>query len=364
VIGPLDADWKADLDALRATEAISSRRARIVSRPRRIMFQVDTRKDFTVFRHVIDYFSNRVTTLYVDCADGHEDAVFGYLINQNATLSNLRCLMVREPSFYPMPLQSVSQAFPKLIALAVKRGVMAIPRAPEDSLILPDLEALDYDLSTFPAATLEALRIPSLVVLSTTISEGEDARVEMDLHSVKRLGVGLRLLNLHELLVNSLPMRLPSDFWTWCPSLVELMVNFSSLYLDGPAPINHPLKYLVHWPAASRDISVNMEVEGNPGLGIPVLLHNLQLLPVGFELFIVSIGWSAYDSFLSIYHHQDECDNFLSRINDISSERSFQVEDQYCMSLAQYLTTKAGQLSTTGEVSAQNWSVSFCLILI
>jgi len=355
-IDQFDAEWKADLDALQSSASShpALRRTSVTSRPRRVLFDIETRADFGVFRRVVDHFSNKVTTLYAECEDGFEDAIFGSLIDQSAMLSNLRCLMIREPSFYNTPLRSLSHAFPKLIALAIKHGTMEVPRTAEDHLILPDLEALDFDISTFRVSTLQNWKIPGVIVLSTTIGEMQDGSPELNFNPMRLISSGLKLLNLQEMRVRSLPMRLPSEFWTWCPRLIEFMVIFSSLYLESPIPTNHPLKYLVHWPNGRLDMLENVEIEGLPRLTAPVFLHNLQLLPEGFKLLIVSTCWRVYiGDHLRVHNGEDGVGEFLSNLNQISSERSIRVEDQDSVTLNDFLMEVARD-SNTEELSMQN----------
>jgi len=100
-------------------------------------------------------------------------------------------------------------------------------------------------------------------------------------------------------------------------------------------PVDHPLKYTVHWP--HHDTMDSIWIGETYKLQEPVLLHNLQLLPCNVEVFIVWRSWANYFSLLDDRYDHEERDGLLVRMKDICAEKSIRLEDEDKVALHEYL---------------------------
>jgi hypothetical protein len=157
----------------------------------------------------------------------------------------------------------------------------------------------------------------------------------MTLEPIRALGTNLTYINIYRIYA---PIRLPAEFWTWFPRLIEMLAFYSWVYLDAPAPADHPLKYIVHWP--HYDHVDNPLITSTSNMTNPVVLQTLQFLPHSLELLIVWQPWLAYLNLLSSQNRygKDEREKILIRMNEICVERSIKVQDQDGVALEDFLT--------------------------
>jgi hypothetical protein len=325
-----EADPEMQREALEAIESASSNSTgegtTTLNKPRRIMFSVVNEEDMNLFRTTVDHCSRLVTTFFTKCDNGYENQVFEYLINQSSNLPFVRCLAIHGPNMHgmPMPLRAVSKAFPQLVTFAIWNDRPFYPRD-GDVLVLPGLEELELDLSVFWPSILKEWHLPTMINLTTPISQ-------LGLEHVKTLGANLTYLNIYRV---DTPICLPVEFWAGCPRLVELLCFFSWIYLDTPTPVDHPLKYVVHWP--HYDNTINPLIEGTRRMTDPVVLLSLQHLPPGVKIFVVWQSWPGYLDILRSRYNRLERRNILVRMNELSSERSIRVEDEHRVGLDEFL---------------------------
>jgi hypothetical protein len=306
----------------------------VPSKPRRIMFHVASDNDMAQFRTVVDLCASKVTTLFVQSTPEYQDPPFDYLITHSSKLPNLRCLAISPPNGHPMPLLALSMAFPNLYTFTIWGGQPFHPRG-GDILILPDLEVLEIDLSGFQAADIKKWNIPGLINVRTPIGKDPIAP-EMTLEPIRALGANIIYINIYRM---HGPIRLPIEFWTWFPRLVEMLAFFSWAYLDAPAPADHPLKYVVHWPHCDHDFNFNPLVPEASDMTESAVLQTIRYLPPGVQQFVVWHSWSAYLDLLSTQDRYSpfERTNVLTMMAEICAERSINVEDQDGVALDDFL---------------------------
>jgi hypothetical protein len=323
-----------------ALEAIQSITASLVnpegpavtSRPRRIVFYVETDKDMDLYQNAVDYCSSKATAFFVKCADGYEDRIFEYMINQGSKLPMLRCLELPAPKELSNPLLSISAAFPKLIVFEIN-SLSPYTLQDGDAIVLQELEILAINVSALSPESLRKFHLPEMIHLSTPI--GRISQESAQMRPIKSLGANLTLLNIYK--VHS-PICLPLEFWTWCPRLIEFLSFFSWIYLDTPAPATHPLKYIVHWP--DYDDINNPLADGAHGIETPVILHSLRLLPSRVEVVVFWDTWSAYLDVLRNRYSRSERESILCRIRDICEQKLIRVEDQERVALDEFLVSQ------------------------
>jgi hypothetical protein len=285
---------------------------------------------------MVDHCSSKATIIFTECADNYEDAIFDHLLNQSKRLSSLRCLAISVPRYHLSPLSSLSNAFPKLVTLSIThKSDFSYPPNEFDALVLPQLKILGFDLSARHGATLSHWDLQEMLHLHTPIAEGGFNGAHTTSEPLRVFGANLMVLNIHQLHVGSIPLRLPIDFWTWCPCLMELLIFFSGIYIDTPVPVDHPLKYAVHWP--HYDTMDSVWIRETYKLQEPVLLHNLQLLPRNVKVFIVWKSWPNYFDFLDDRYDHKERNELLVRMKEICAERSIRLEDEDKVALHEYL---------------------------
>ncbi|KIM27812.1 hypothetical protein M408DRAFT_329760 [Serendipita vermifera MAFF 305830] len=311
---------------------------KIMSRPRRLLFHIVTEDDMEVFRLCIDStLLAKVTTLFIECPDTYEDQVFEEIISKCSKIPKVGCLAIRAPKSHSAPLQAISTAFPGLITLTINNKSL-VPFHPRenDRLILPDLEILELDLSAFRPGAFEKWSLPGLIHLSTPLNRRDAQSVHILLEPVRVLGANLIFLNIYRL---QAPIVIPPDFWRWCPRLVEFLAFFSWVYFDVPAPADHPLRYLVHWPHydATEDRWIPGWVPGSSQKSLPLVLRNLQALPRGVTQFIVWKSWPEYLDMLAPRYDSEERNKILVKMHEIAVERQIHVEDQEKITLGDHL---------------------------
>jgi hypothetical protein len=326
------------LEAIRSITAsvVDPAAAAVASRPRRILFNVATDEDMEIYRNAIDYCSSKATAFFVKCVEGYEDQIFEHMIKQSSRLPKLRCLELMAPKERSNPLLSISAAFPKLIALEIGTDGPYELRD-DDAIILPELEILGLEISALSAASLKTCVLPELIHLSTPLGRIPAENAQLTLEPIRMVGANLTLLNIYR--VHS-PVRLPLEFWTWCPCLVEFLSFFSWIYLDAPAPADHPLKYVIHWP--HYDHLHNPLVDGAYDIEGPVFLHSLAMLPRNVEVFVLWEGWKAYLELLAVRdrYSRRERESILRRISAICAHRSIRVEDEEKVGLDEFMDSE------------------------
>jgi hypothetical protein len=162
----------------------------------------------------------------------------------------------------------------------------------------------------------------------------QETRAQAALEPVRSFGANLTFLNIYR---THQPVRLPSEFWTWCPCLVEFLAFFSWVYPAAPAPPGHPLRYAVHWP--HYDYSDNPLVEPSSDVANPVVLHSLRMFPPGLEVFVVWRSWGRYLELLATgdRYGSREREDILRRMAGVCKERGVRVEDQDQVPLEEFL---------------------------
>lgn len=307
-----------------------------MSRPRRILFHITTQSDMNVFRTAVDSsLLMKVTTLFVECSEEYDEEVFEYMISQCAKLPKVGCLALRAPKLHPAPLRAISTAFPRLITLTINnKSLVAYHPRENDRLILPDLEILELDLSVFKSGTFETWSLPTLIHLSTPASRRGDLTrgPQTVLEPARILGANLLFLNIYR---TDAPINIPLEFWSWCPRLVEFLAFLSWVCFDTPIPIDHPLKYIVHWP--HYDGVDDLWAPSSVRTGMPLVLRNLMVLPAGLKQFIIWRSWSEYLNSLVARYNTEERHEILVRMNEICSDRGIHIEDQEKVTLGDYL---------------------------
>jgi len=307
---------------------------RFKSRPRRILLHITTDADMVVFRNTIDYCCPKVTTLFVKCVDRYRDQIFEYMIEHSSKLPMVRCLNIPTPQGHPGPLRAVSAAFPALTTFEMKKDSPYMLKE-GDHLVLRDLEMLGTDISAFPGDSFRKWDLPGIIQLNTPVGRYPHQPPHITLEPIKSLGANLRLLNIWKAYA---PIRLPVEFWTWCPCLVEFLSFFSWIFLDSPAPTGHPLKRVVHW-GYNDDVGNPLATETPRVVRNPAVLHSLECLPPGVTHFVVAQTWTAYMNLLarqSLYS-RSQCENILLVMNEICAKRSIRVEDQDRVALGEFL---------------------------
>jgi len=325
------------LEAIRSATASSfaheaSEEVILQSRPRRILFNVTTREDMELFRTTVDHCSEKVTTFYARCVSGYEDEIVDYMVQRRSKLPMLRCLALSLPTHSPNPFRLISTAFPNLLTLDTG-GLWSYWLNDNDSLVLPDLEMLGLDVSAFSAGSLRNWHLPGMTHLSTPLGQHGIGDALIILEPIKSLGANLLFLNIFRVKNR---IRIPVEFWTWCPCLVELLTFLSWTYLDTAAPAGHPLKYVVHWP--HYDATWVPLLTGNTSeIAGPAALRSLTFLPPKLELFVVWHTWSEYLELLGHGYDRSQQEGFLVRMNEICVGRSVRVEDQNQVGLDEFL---------------------------
>lgn len=336
----------------------------IMSWPRRLLVHINNDVDMQVFRMMVN--SNlliKVTTLFIESLEGYDDEVFDYLLAQaaKAKVPKVACLALRAPKSHPAPLRAISTAFPHLITLTInnKAHMNYYPRE-NDRLILPDLEILELDLSAFRVGTLPTWNLSGLIHLRTPILKrlDQDQAFNIHLEPIRSLGANLIFLSIYKVDTATI---LPQEFWSWCPRLVELVAFFSWIYFDTIAPIDHPLKYIVHWPhydavdngLAGAGATVLLAPESQKRA--PLVLHNLQMLPGGVEQVVVWRKWQDYSGVLGPLYNSEEQDGILRRMHEICVERGIQIVDQDKVLLRDYLVDTT---QSTVYIDIGSWSPS------
>jgi len=334
-------DTRGHKDALEAIRLITAEvlrpdsldKVEFKSRPRRILFHITKKDDMTIFRNAIDYCSQKLTILHVKGQEGFEDQIFESIVKQSSNLPMLRCLELMAPRKAPKPLQTISSAFPALTSFEMK-STLHYKLDEGDYLVLPDLHSLGFDVSNLTADYLQKWDIPAIVNLSIALGRRRITlnNAQIALEPIKSLGATLVILNIWRAYG---PIRLPVEFWTWCPCLIEFSSFFSWIFLDSPAPTHHPLRYVVHW--AYYDEEKNPLVTETPNVVNPAVLHSLACLPQNVEHLLVWQSWTAYMAILQPY---DTPEHILRKMNEICVERAIRVEDKDGVALGEFLASK------------------------
>lgn len=278
-----EAEKALETDALDQDEKVEA--IRTSNTPQRMMIFISKNEDMRVFRRTINYFSIKLTTLFVNCPDKYGTPIFQHLIAQSALLSSLRCLMLRSVDLSLGPLQSISTHFPMLTGLTLERGKP--PHDGNDFLELRQLESLYLDFRTLIGMVPENWKVPGLVRLSIPLSDDGD---EKELFSRFMKAHGRNLVFLHLNYVSSI--RLPDPLWTWCPSLTEIVTSFVEVAFQKPVPAQHSLKYIVHFPHLSMSGIIDPPMEEAT---LPTIIRNIYLLPPQISAFTVAIpSWANY----------------------------------------------------------------------
>jgi len=327
-------EQKAALEAINQVPTSSMEQEGAVdgtSKSRRVAFHVYTDEDMDLFRKMIDHHSGRVTTLFVCTDQRYQNQAFNYLIRQSSRLLNLRCLVISPPNGHPAPFKALSTAFPNLCTFSMWMGQQFEPRD-GDILALPHLEILGIDISDIRPSALKTWRLPTLIHLRTAInSRDPETGTQLSLEPIRCLGANLTYLNIYR---TSGQFRIPIEFWTMCPRLVELLMFFDWVFINTPVPSGHPLKYVVQWPLYRGSHLPN-----------PTILQSLRCLPPSLELFIVLQDWGDYLEHLAIRSGgsiESERENTLFKMREICEERMIRVEDHRGVALEDFLV---GQVS-------------------
>ena len=332
------ADQKKALDAIYSTTEQGG--APVNSTPRRILFNILRNQDFDTFRHMIENCTSKTSILFIECLPIYEDKVFDYVMSRSTKLPALRNLGIYLPT-QGMPLRAISTAFPKLTTLGISDLSTILVYSSDDRLFLPELQMLRIDLAAFPTSSIKTWEIPSLIHLITQFDSERPERFE----PFQILGPNLLILYIYRL---DIPLLLPRDFWSWCPRLQEFSTLLSHLYFEPPIPPTHPLKYIFHWPQYDgRDVSI----ADVPTSRTPLLLHNLQLLPTGFERLTIWKNWQHYLTILSPRFMRKQRERILFRMNAIAVEKGICVEDEERVTVGEFIASseeKYGQIGSLG----------------
>lgn len=332
------------LEAVTSSTIISSEQQEMSetpSRPRRIMFHARNQHDIDIFGQLLEHCSSRITILFTECSEGYEDPLFELLLKHGAKLPNLRFLTLCGPNRSYMPLRVISTNFPKLFTIAISHSRTATyPIHPDDVLLLPNVEVLGLDLSQTPVHTIESWDLRGLQQLHTRLDGDYGNGINVSLEPLRILGANLTVLNIHKLRARTGSLRLPFEFWTWCPRLIELLIFMSAIYFDTAAPDNHPLKSIVHW-AYFDDTELDTPWTTSTSLlERSILLHNLALLPIGLEVFTIWKTWARYEQSLSVRYNDNEKEELLAKMDDICVERAIRIEDRRRVTLGEFLVRR------------------------
>lgn len=327
-------------DVLNAS-VISSLDGCVPSRPRRLMFHVRGESDVERFRKLVENSARKLTILFTECSEGNEDALFEHLLSHSAELPNLRFLAICGPTRFIMPLRALSTAFPKLLSLAISHNRSATYLfSSHDTLVLPSLEVLGLDVSQTSADAVKSWDLRGLRQLHTRLSGECIGGVNISLEPIRLLGSNLTVLNIHKLRASGAAILLPFEFWTWCPRLRELLVFLSAVYLDAPAPEDHPLKSIIHWPHFDTTDLSNPWITGTSLSQTSTLPHNMNLFPINLQVLIIWKSWPQYSELLSHRYGLSETEDFLVKLDEVCTRRLIRVEDRDRITLHKYLETR------------------------
>jgi hypothetical protein len=304
---------------------------RTVNTPQRMMMFITKNEDMRIFRRTIDYFSIKLTTLFVNCSDKYGTPIFEHLVARSALLSTLRCLMLRSVDLSLAPLRTISTHFPLLTGLTLERGKP--PHDSSDFLDLGQLESLYLDFRTLIGMSPENWKVPELVRLSIPLSNDHD---EKEIFSQFMKAHGRNLVFLHLNYVSNI--LLPHSLWTWCPSLTEIVTSFVEVAFQSPIPTQHPLKYIVHFPHLSMMTGlIDPPMEETT---LPTIIRNIYLLPPHVRAFTVAItSWADYldDPDASSHMH------LWKAVQRACTDRDIRLEDEEGKTIDEY------PISTTTE---------------